>query len=246
MIRFFRQIRQNLLAQGRITRYFTYAVGEILLVVIGILIALQINTANDHRKDRALVENYTENLIEDLSKDSVGIAKTIAYIKKDSAAISSFALRVSNSTAPFDTIINIARYEYTFLIGVHMDYNDDTYNVLSSTGHIGLFEKDLVAEFYALHNLQDLALEASVQTLDSYRIIIHAYAQKYPIPYQGSLITNGTPASDLVWEQASTVAHATEFNGVVLAKSDSYRLSLRYLPLIQDKTNELLTTLRTP
>ncbi|MBL7964675.1 MAG: hypothetical protein JNM31_12630 [Flavobacteriales bacterium] len=41
MIRFFRSIRQSLLAQGRVTRYLTYAVGEIVLVVVGILIALQ-------------------------------------------------------------------------------------------------------------------------------------------------------------------------------------------------------------
>lgn len=43
MISLFRRIRQNLLQQNRITQYLAYAVGEILLVVIGILIALRIN-----------------------------------------------------------------------------------------------------------------------------------------------------------------------------------------------------------
>ncbi len=49
MFKFFRKIRLNLLNEGKTTRYFKYAIGEILLVVIGILIALQINTWNQER-----------------------------------------------------------------------------------------------------------------------------------------------------------------------------------------------------
>ena len=50
MIKFFRKIRQNLLADGKTGKYFKYAIGEIILVVIGILIALQINNWNENRK----------------------------------------------------------------------------------------------------------------------------------------------------------------------------------------------------
>lgn len=50
MINFFRKIRENLLAEGKITKYLKYALGEIILVVIGILIALQINNWNENRK----------------------------------------------------------------------------------------------------------------------------------------------------------------------------------------------------
>ena len=50
MIKFFRKIRQSLLQQGKAGKYFTYAFGEIVLVVIGILIALQINNWNEERK----------------------------------------------------------------------------------------------------------------------------------------------------------------------------------------------------
>lgn len=50
MIKFFRRIRQSLLAQGKTSQYLKYAVGEIFLVVIGILIALQVNDWNEHRK----------------------------------------------------------------------------------------------------------------------------------------------------------------------------------------------------
>jgi len=49
MIKFFRKIRQNLLSEGKTGKYFKYAIGEIILVVIGILIALQINNWNQQR-----------------------------------------------------------------------------------------------------------------------------------------------------------------------------------------------------
>lgn len=51
MIKFFRHIRKSLLEQNKMGKYFKYAIGEIILVVIGILIALQINTWNEKRKD---------------------------------------------------------------------------------------------------------------------------------------------------------------------------------------------------
>lgn len=51
MIKFFRKIRQILLSEGKTGKYFKYAIGEIILVVIGILIALQINNWNEQRKE---------------------------------------------------------------------------------------------------------------------------------------------------------------------------------------------------
>ena len=55
MMRFFRNIRQKLASENKVMAYLRYAIGEILLVVIGILIALQINNWNEGRKDATLV-----------------------------------------------------------------------------------------------------------------------------------------------------------------------------------------------
>ncbi|MDA0350180.1 MAG: hypothetical protein O3C43_17820 [Verrucomicrobia bacterium] len=52
MLRFFRKIRQNLLQQGKVSRYLAYALGEILLIMIGIFLALQLNNWNDRRLDQ--------------------------------------------------------------------------------------------------------------------------------------------------------------------------------------------------
>ncbi len=72
MIKFFRKIRQDLLSKGKTGKYFKYAVGEILLVVIGILIALWINNLNiDNQKDNerlGLIINLKQELNENLSQ----------------------------------------------------------------------------------------------------------------------------------------------------------------------------------
>ena len=71
MIKFFRHIRQNLIMENKTSKYLKYAIGEIVLVVIGILIALQINNWNEERKDK-LSENHTlKNFVQDLKSDSI-------------------------------------------------------------------------------------------------------------------------------------------------------------------------------
>lgn len=77
MINFFRKIRQKLLSEGRLNKYVLYAIGEILLVVIGILIALQINNYNEDRKEQKLADTYLENLKLDLEADINALDKAL-------------------------------------------------------------------------------------------------------------------------------------------------------------------------
>ena len=69
MISFFRKIRNSLLDSGRTGTYILYAFGEITLVVIGILIALQINNWNELQKDRATERTYLMRIQDDLEID---------------------------------------------------------------------------------------------------------------------------------------------------------------------------------
>jgi len=65
MIKLFRKIRQNLLSEGKTGKYFKYAIGEIVLVVIGILIALQINNWNENRKNKIAEADYYCRILDD-------------------------------------------------------------------------------------------------------------------------------------------------------------------------------------
>ena len=77
MLKFFRQIRHRLLAESKISSYLLYAIGEILLVVIGILIALQINNWNEIRKDIKKELIFLKDIKEDLQQDTIQINQII-------------------------------------------------------------------------------------------------------------------------------------------------------------------------
>ncbi len=225
-------------------KYLKYAIGEIVLVVVGILIALQLNNLNERHKNKNLVNNYIENLIENLSMDSINIGIAIRNIEEDLKNIENFEDRVVKSVNPLDTILRIARYEYNFKISVNIDYAKETYGILNTTGHLALFTPDVIQDLNEIYNLQEKAVFNTNITIQNYLNNLSFYSRKYPFTFKNNLIKNGTVAADKVWNNISLLNHATEFNSLIITKSDSYRLSLDILPIIRDKTNNLLDKLR--
>jgi hypothetical protein len=69
MIKFFRKIRYDLMEKNKTGKYFKYAIGEIILVVIGILIALQINNWNEFRKQNTAEKEFIDGIKFDLTQD---------------------------------------------------------------------------------------------------------------------------------------------------------------------------------
>ena len=82
MIKFFRHIRKSLLEQNKMGTYFKYAVGEILLVVIGILIALQVNNWNEKSNEQKKLQTIYGIITKDLESDIGKIKETIDFYKK--------------------------------------------------------------------------------------------------------------------------------------------------------------------
>lgn len=97
MIKFFRRIRQKLLAENKLSKYLIYAIGEIVLVVIGILIALQINNWNiDRISDNQMIA-YMRSLKKDLKTDTLNFSKAID--------------RYKNSIDRRDNLISLSNYD---------------------------------------------------------------------------------------------------------------------------------------
>jgi hypothetical protein len=82
MIKFFRRIRQQRLTDNKFSKYLLYAIGEIILVVIGILIAFQLNEWNDHRKQIILEDEYYCRLLDDVKLDKQQIQNLLELAEK--------------------------------------------------------------------------------------------------------------------------------------------------------------------
>ena len=91
MIKFFRHIRQRLLSENKFSKYLLYAIGEIVLVVIGILIALQINNWNEERKEfrksKALLEEFRRDLARDTAESNLVAGKLVRRLKMETWAL---------------------------------------------------------------------------------------------------------------------------------------------------------------
>ncbi len=94
MIKFFRHIRQNLIMKNQTSKYFKYAVGEIILVVIGILIALQINNWNENRKLNLQEQTALNNIHRDFLKNKA----ILEDIKTSTELIMKHGVQILNHT----------------------------------------------------------------------------------------------------------------------------------------------------
>ena len=155
MIKFFRKIRQNLLTENKFSKYLLYAIGEIVLVVIGILIALQINSWNQNQNDRDIERDYLLNLKEDLMFDTTW---TKGYVlNRYEAKIQSLEKGKNFYQGKYiieDTIsfLNIISYGGVFG-NASWGFKIDSYNELINTGSFRkIASKKLrsqIAEYYS-------------------------------------------------------------------------------------------------
>lgn len=143
MIKFFSKIRQNLLMENKNTKYFKYAIGEIVLVVIGILIALQINNWNEARKIKEKERQVLTEIISDLehttldldrvlSKRTNNLNKTINSIKliidvleTNKKYVDSYAYDFRNINAYDDIDFKTSGYQSLVSVGTDLVENPE-------------------------------------------------------------------------------------------------------------------------
>ena len=87
MFRFFRHIRQRLFQQDNVSRYLGYAVGETLLIVVGIFLALQLNNWNEGRKDRIEEKEYLNRIGNDLLGHISGMTNMLDMMAETKTAL---------------------------------------------------------------------------------------------------------------------------------------------------------------
>ncbi len=218
-----------------------YAIGEIILVVIGILIALQINTWNDFRKKNNLKANYIESLKRDLSADVIYFKTQIIADSIDLAKMFSFSKRLSNSLTTKDTLIQIARFEFLPFTDINNELNMSTYNSLISTGNIDVFDRKTTESLLKFNNLQLNANSMIDRNDELYFNSVVVYRNKYPFNSERNGI-NGH-FMDSFWTSIDENNLKSDFNGILTAKISMLDNSILGKKALLIKTEEMLNTL---
>jgi len=141
MIKFFRHIRQRLIADNRFSKYLLYAIGEIILVVIGILIALQINNWNEERKERFTEQKILKQLQKEYTQNLKQLDEKILMRNKMTQASNALLDYIDN---PKD-LENDSLLYYLFRLSQDPTF-DPIENDIMTTGKLRLITNDSISE----------------------------------------------------------------------------------------------------
>ena len=152
MIKFFRKTRFDLMEQNKTGKYFKYAIGEILLVVIGILIALSINNWNENQQHKKAESQYYQNIKRQITEDKQEIIGNINY-NNDYLSQYKFGIQIieENDKSRLDTLgyiaLNLMKYSDVYIQG-------NIYETMVNSGEIKLLKNPDIIE--GLRKLEDI------------------------------------------------------------------------------------------
>lgn len=191
MIKFFRKIRHKLLSENKISKYLIYAIGEIVLVVIGILIALQINTWNEHKKTLAKERVILASLLEDFDTNSKHIETSLQQYNGVVAGLERKMNYIGRNTKEFDQkikddIIGVGFWNPGLVSG--------TLNSLINSDQLGLiknnelkniltyYTSDIDNNFALIEQYRVMLTEKHQPLIDTYISLLElsSLKQKYP------------------------------------------------------------------
>ncbi len=173
MIKFFRRIRFDLMEKNKTGKYIKYAIGEIMLVVLGILIALQVNNWNQDRIARREADIFLDRLKQDLLNEKTVLSERIKYYEKVHQHAKNVVNTLSYQSDSLDSQFLIDVYQAS-QIWMYRNVRD-TYDELISTGNINLIsDKNLRKRIGLYYDETDVYMRIWYKETN-YRELVRSY-----------------------------------------------------------------------
>ena len=170
MINFFRRIRKQLADDNKPLKYMRYAIGEIVLVVVGILIALQINTWNEELKNQKNEYSFYKDILSDLEKDSIKLNGLTIYYKNRIEHAGWLLKKVRNPNSPLENEEFGKHVEPLYIGPLQVTYNS-SYESAKSSGAFANFKNEEILknlnQFYADFEELNVIMESTLRSLES-------------------------------------------------------------------------------
>ena len=180
MIKFFRKIRFDLIEKNKTGKYLKYAIGEIILVVIGILIALSINNWNETKKQEQRAIIYANKIINDIETDLKNVDSLVVIGQRNIKEIENYFNYFENQdpvniSALIDSCSHVIKdvmrkYRYT--------PNNHTFKDMQASGNSTLLSEDQKQALVTLSNTQDFYLivfEKNISSIIEFERQMKAY-----------------------------------------------------------------------
>ena len=164
MIKFFRKIRQNLLSEGKTANYLKYAIGEIVLVMIGILLALQVNNWNESRKQHIEETVLLRTMRTDFEMKNKQLLQEYEYNKKLHDISSQFIMSQLNHQKDTFAIEDVLYFGDYFPVSTHINSLD----VALESNMVNIFRSDSLVDMLRKLKADFVNLEIDKDYLDEF------------------------------------------------------------------------------
>lgn len=209
---------------------------EILVIIIGIYGAFELDNWNDSRKNNVIKKKYITSLITDLKQDSILLSNRIEFFESDTVTLNKFVRRIKKSNGHIDTLKSIARVEFSPKIQLISDLHVNTYNSLVNTGHLDLLDSWLIDSLAQLNLHQLQLMKVSDKSLDSYSRSLAEYNKSNSMSIQ---LLHGT-LMDEIWKLKTREELIIGINFILDAKRALDSNHLFFANTLRVKTNALL------
>ncbi|MFC3416167.1 DUF6090 family protein [Algoriphagus hitonicola] len=240
MFRIFRSLRISLLGHNKIGKYLKYAFGEVILVVIGILLALQINTWNEERKISKERNQFMQSIKEDLIADTLDLNETLGQWNIQLAELNTFKQQV-NSTKTIDSLIFLVRYEFSPYFSSFSGFNDNTYRSMLNTGKLSILHPELRKVLQAHYHQQLDTKEWHDNQIELYQTVVRTYTDQFPMNIDAKFIRNQA-LEDIIWKDINPRQLLLVLNSWGTRKSFYYQT---HIPRFEDRLQETAYILKT-
>lgn len=183
MIKFFRKIRQQMIAEKRVRQYLLYALGEIVLVVAGILIALAINNSNEQRQTRDKEQVYLKGLQEEFQVSQYKLENLIALNRQNAEGARAILGFMSDSTTLRDEPAFSKLLYRTFAYDIAFTPNNSLLNEMINSGSLrDLSNPELRRRLTNwMATLEDVARQEQDQEEERMRLLTTFLSDQYSI-----------------------------------------------------------------
>ncbi len=205
MINFFRKTRKKMADDNRPLKYMRYAIGEIVLVMLGILLALQVNNWNENRKTEIQELKYLERLKKDLVQDTLYFNQRIEIletaIESNTKAIK-MAYQNQRDLKELDTLLNLYSFD-----SEHLTIQNNTYNELTNAGNFNIIQnEELKIEIIDLYR-SSTAIDKHIKEYNEFSISLltnlntsNPFYKYYPYPVIRDIFDSDKMFMDSDWE----------------------------------------------
>lgn len=241
MIKFFRKIRRRLLSENKVSKYLIYALGEIILVVIGILIALAINNANQKRLTEKNEHTYLIGLKKEFETSKLKLNELIAVNEKTYQGAKKIFEHTAKRAEPLSEEIFSRLLYNTFSVDISFNPNNSLLQEMINSGNL----KNLSDTALRIHltnwmaTLEDISRQEAELGIQRENILnmfrTDTYSLRTIFGHAGVYADLGLPHTETGVSNLELL-NSTEFeNNILMFILTSYATEkAHYLPLMQD------------